>query len=431
MCLLAELLPLSGKGTSARLSCRTLRDLCNGACRASERAGSAMHLHSTCASTTQQFLPFNTAAAAALPNKHNSAGGHLHKGNGEASQQHSHHQRQHQIPSLQQQLKKLHSSGPLLSWQAQHASGVCLGGTNTTGLPTQQSAYSHLPGAPAADTQGTLQLQLTKGPLGCWQQQRQQQQQQGRYWQQCQQHFSFHSEQQHGSTRGCEQHQLDASARTWCPQPHELCLDASCMQQPQQQQRHLHPLQFDKRRVCDSHNQHNNINNHQQQQQLVHRQLPAVDWLYTPSNYPHQQQWHWRHYRHPQQQCLGLTPTSPFPHRLGPPRPTLSPSMTLPPPQYLRALHKAPHRTTAAADDEETATPHAAASGISGGGDGGGSSKGVSGGSWTSMPNLLSLSRVVAAPVLVYWVLQEQWEPAVVLLAVAGVSAWVTRGDIG
>jgi hypothetical protein len=44
------------------------------------------------------------------------------------------------------------------------------------------------------------------------------------------------------------------------------------------------------------------------------------------------------------------------------------------------------------------------------------------GGSWTSPPNLLSLSRVAAAPLLVWLVLTEAWAPAVALVTAAGVS---------
>lgn len=44
------------------------------------------------------------------------------------------------------------------------------------------------------------------------------------------------------------------------------------------------------------------------------------------------------------------------------------------------------------------------------------------GGSWTSPPNLLSLSRVAASPLLVWLVLTEAWAPAVALVTAAGVS---------
>jgi hypothetical protein len=44
------------------------------------------------------------------------------------------------------------------------------------------------------------------------------------------------------------------------------------------------------------------------------------------------------------------------------------------------------------------------------------------GGSWKSPPNLLSLSRVAAAPLLVWLILNEAWAPAVALVTAAGVS---------
>jgi hypothetical protein len=46
----------------------------------------------------------------------------------------------------------------------------------------------------------------------------------------------------------------------------------------------------------------------------------------------------------------------------------------------------------------------------------------VPGASWTSLPNLLSLSRVVSGPWAAYLVATQQWPLAFALTAAAGVS---------
>ncbi|WIA19224.1 hypothetical protein OEZ85_003864 [Tetradesmus obliquus] len=48
----------------------------------------------------------------------------------------------------------------------------------------------------------------------------------------------------------------------------------------------------------------------------------------------------------------------------------------------------------------------------------------VPGASWTSLPNLLSLSRVVSGPVAAHLVLTQQWPLAFALTAAAGVTDW-------
>jgi hypothetical protein len=179
----------------------------------------------------------------------------------------------------------------------------------------------------------------------------------------------------------------------------------------------------------------------QEKQQHMPTQNHGVHRVYASKQYRQQQwwqcQWHRSYHSHRQQHQLQLwlsvptarkasTQVSVMPAAHTRRYPTVTPPVTQP----HRNLHKAPHRPSPAGmpDDQEAVKgPGAAADDV--GVDG--VHEAVSGGSWTSMPNLLSLFRVAVAPVLVHWVLQEQWDPAVVLLAVAGVSNLVTTGDHG